>query len=145
MRWLLAWLLVVAVPTPASSQSPVDRAAEVVAQALAEGIVARDAGAVAVLCALPVNIDGEVVTSVDELERRWLTVLERPEVRGLRLLEVEVVRMVTAVERYGPPPVRLGELPVEDALVAILRFDRAQVTAVLARREGRWAIVAVTD
>jgi hypothetical protein len=53
--------------------------------------------------------------------------------------------MVTAVERYGPPPVRLGELPVEDALVAILRFDRAQVTAVLARREGRWAIVAVTD
>lgn len=145
MRWVLPWLLVALVSAPARAQTTVDRAAEVVAQALAEGIVARDVGAVAVLCTLPINLDGEVVSTAEGLTRRWAVVLDRTEVRGLRLVEVEVIPLESARERYGPPPRRLGVLPEEGALVAILRFDRALVTAVLARREGRWAVIAVTD
>ena len=143
-RFLVA-LTVLAVSGSAIAEPAVDRAAEVVAQALAEAVVARNEEAVTVLFAHPANLDGEMIMTMQELESRWAAVLDRAEVRGLRLTELEVIPLEVALDRYGPPPRRLGELPTEDVLVAILRFDRAMVVAVLARREGRWAIIALTD
>lgn len=129
----------------ARAEEGVDRAARVVAQALAEAIVAGDADAAAVLFALPVNIEGQPVDTGEELRRRWGEVLARTEIRRLEPREIEVIPMALARERYGPPPERLGPLDEEGLVVAILRFDRAQLVAVLAHRQGRWAIIALTD
>lgn len=145
---MIRLLIVCGLVTMASSvsaQPEIDRAAEVVAQALAEAVVARNEEAVAVLFALPVNLDGEVITTMEALQSRWASVLDRAEVRGLRLVEIELLPMATAIERHGTPPRRLGELPTEDALVAVLRFDRAMIVVILARRDGRWAVIATTD
>ena len=132
-------------PKPARAEEMIDRAARVVAQALAEAMVAGNEDAVTVLFSLPANLDGREVTSAAELRRSWGAVLARPEVRRLELQQIEVISRAQARERYGPPPARLGDLPDSDALVAIIRFDRAQLVAVLAYREGRWSVVALTD
>jgi hypothetical protein len=132
-------------PGRAAAEEGVDRGARIVAQALSEAILVGDEAAAAVLFALPANLDGRPVSSAEELRRRWVEVLARTEVRRLTSEGIEVISMTEARERYGPPPARLGELTEDDLAVAIIRFDRAQIVAVLARREGRWAIIALTD
>lgn len=126
------------------AEESVDRAAMIVAQALAEAVTARDPDAAAVLCALPANLDGEVVATGDALVERWRRTLERDELRGLSLENLEVLSLTAAVEHHGQPPRRLGELD-PSAVVAIIRWNRAQLVAVLAQRDGRWAVIAVTD
>lgn len=148
MRTLLAAGVVIGLLLPAAAGGErarsVDPTARIVAQALAEAIAARDAEAAAALCALPVSLDGEQVTSAVELERGWRAALERDEVRRLRLIGLELLTREDAIERWGPPPPRLGSID-EDVLVAWLRWDRAQLLVVLAERDGRWAVIAVTD
>ena len=123
----------------------VEPAAAVVAQALAEAIVARDAEAAAILCAVPATLDGQVASTREELRDGWDRALGQSALRGVRVERVELLPIELAIERFGPPPARLGPLPVEGAFVAILRLDRTQLVAVLARVDGRWAVVAVTD
>lgn len=129
---------------PAMAEQMTDRAIRVVAQSLAEAITARDVDAASVLCALPTNLDGEVVTTRDALSRRWREVLSRDTLGELQFENLEILSLPAAVERYGEPPNRLGELP-EEAVVAVIRWNRAQLVAVLAHRDDRWAVVALTD
>lgn len=128
----------------ATAEVSIDRAARIVAQALAEAVIARDPDAAAVLCALPTNLDGETAETADSLLERWRLTLDRDDLRGVTLESLEVVTLEAATERYGQPPRRLGELD-PGAVVAIIRFSRAQLVAVLSQRDGRWAVVAVTD
>ena len=122
-----------------------DRAARLVARALAEAIVARDAESAAALCTTPTNLDGDVAETEPALVEAWRRALDRRSLRGVRIVSVEVMPMEQARRRFGPPPSRLGELPTEGALVAILRLDRTQLVAVLSRVEDRWTVIAVTD
>jgi hypothetical protein len=121
-----------------------DPAARIVAQALAEAVAARDAPAAAILFALPASLDGEPVSTPGALLERWRVVLARDELTGLELETIEVMGLADATTRYGSPPARLGPLD-PDAVVAVIRWNRAQLVAVLARRDGRWAVIAVTD
>jgi hypothetical protein len=129
---------------PVAGERAHDPPARIVAQALAEAVSARDPAAAAILFAVPVSLDGEAVTSPEVLVDRWRQVLAREDLAGLVLEEIEVLDLDEATTRYGPPPPRLGAID-RDALVAVIRWNRAQLVVVLARREGRWAIVAVTD
>ena len=70
--------------------------------------------------------------------------MERDDLRGLSLEEMEVMLLAAVIERHGQPPRRLGDLD-SDAVVAIIRWNRTQLVVVIAEREGRWAIIAVTD
>lgn len=126
------------------SEQMSDRAMRVVAQSLTEAITARDAEAAAVLCSLPTNLDGEVVTSREELLSRWREVLAHERLSSLQFETLEIMTLPAAIQRFGEPPNRLGELP-DDAVVAIIRWNRAQLVAVLAYREDRWAVIALTD
>ena len=131
-------------PLEGRTEQRIDRTISIVARALAEAVTARDAEAVTVLCAVPINLDGEVLRSRDALIRHWRRVLSREDIRGLRVEDLQVMTIAAAIAQHGPPPTRLGELP-SDAVVAIIRWNRAQLIAVLAFRDDRWRIVAVTD
>jgi hypothetical protein len=119
-------------------------AAEVVARALGEAVAAQEAEAAAALCAVPTNLDGEVVRDEAALAAAWRRAVERRALRGVRLVSVEVMPLEAATGRFGPPPHRLGSLP-EGSLVAVIRLDRTQLVAVIAPLDDRWAVVAVTD
>lgn len=144
-RWglLVASLALGAAATARAEPGP-DPAARVVAQALAEAVAARDASAAAILFALPASLDGDAASTPAALLERWRATLARDELAGLALESIDVLGLDEATARYGPPPPRLGSID-RDALVAVIRWNRAQLVAVLARRDGRWAVVAVTD
>lgn len=145
-RLLFAPLFFVLMSFPATgmAEARVSRAAQIVAQALAEAIMAQDAEAAAVLFSVPVNFDGEIVSSQDQLRQKCDTLMQIEGIRTLRLDTVEVITFETAIERYGPPPSRLGEFS-DDVIIAILTWDRAQLVAFLSQRDDRWSIIAVTD
>jgi hypothetical protein len=129
---------------PARAEPGPDPAARIVAQALAEAVSARDASAAAILFALPASLDGEALSTPEALLERWRQTLAREELAGLALESIDVLPLDEATARYGPPPPRLGPID-RSALVAVIRWNRAQLVAVLAHRDGRWAVVAVTD
>ncbi len=129
---------------PAGAEQAVDGAARIVARALAEAVIARDAEAATVLCVVPINLDGDVISTTEGLRQRWRRVLAVDALRGIQLEGIEVLTYREIVARHGPPPERLGAID-ENAVVAILRWNRAILVAVLARRDDRWAIIAVTD
>lgn len=141
---LLAAALALGAVAPARAELGPDPAARVVARALAEAVAARDASAAALLFALPASLDGEALSTPEALLARWRETLARDELAGLELESIDLLGLDDATARYGPPPPRLGPLD-SDALVAVIRWNRAQLVAVLARRDGRWAVVAVTD
>jgi len=144
---LVVTSLVSAIPGAAwaeQSTPAVDQAARIVARALAEAVTAGNAEAAAALCAKPANLEGEVVTTAEAVRERWAEVLRRDDLRGLRLQNIELLTLEEAIERHGPPPARLGVLE-PTTLVAIIRWDRSMLVALLARRDDRWTVIAVTD
>ena len=141
---LVAALLLAMTPVARAESLDADPAVTVLARALAAAIAARDARAAAALCTLPVNLDGRRVESRAALVQAWRSAFSSEALTRLALRGFEVMTLRQAEERFGPPPRRLGPLD-EDAFVVIIRWDRAQLAVVVARRDDRWAIVAVTD
>ena len=136
----------VAPSTPGSSRLASGEAlARLVARAFVGALADRKLTALVQLCELPFSLDGHVVHTFTELERRLLALGNRYYRQRLRLRQLAVLRVDQMRKRFGPPPRRLSASVRPNDRIALFRLTRGGLVAVLRSKGPFWRVVALSD
>jgi hypothetical protein len=130
-------------PAPAAGPSR-DFMAELVARGFFRAIVDGEVPAALPLCGAEVNFDGTRARGA-AIERQLRQMAQRARARHLQLVKVVVLPAEEAVRRFGPPPTRMKGVAAAGRTVALARFNVLGAVAVLARQDGLWRVIALTD
>ncbi len=131
-------------PPPAGAAQPVADVADATAR-FARAMLAHDVDGLVALTPAPFSFDGTSAKSVAEVREHWASLLDRHPLTGVRLYGIEVLPFAGMVQRYGPPPARLANLPLRQAMVGIANLG-GHATLVLWRKRARgWQAFAVSD
>jgi hypothetical protein len=133
------------VPNGSAPQPSGEKGPSEIAHALFGALVARDLDTLCQLTPAPFSFDGTEARSRDEVRRAWTRVLQRHTVSTRKLGATELVSYEDLVKRYGPPPDRLGSLPLAGSQAVIADLGGRPTILFLRKRGAAWVPFAVTD
>ncbi len=110
-----------------------------------QALIAGVPEAVAEVSAFPFNLDGLIVDTRSELTRRLReafrqTDLSRSSFYGVRAFPAEKI-----IEKYGPPPERMGDIDLDDAWIVVANLGGHGYAAVFREEGGVWRAVAYSE
>jgi hypothetical protein len=144
-RTLIVALVIALCPALASAAEPKgDFMAELVARGFFRAIVDGEVASALPLCGSEVNFDG-VRARGAAIERQLRQMATRARAHNLQLVKIVVLSAQEAVQRFGPPPARIKGAVAAGRTVALARFNVLGAVAVLAKQNGLWRVIALTD
>ncbi len=100
------------------------------------------------LCGDPFNFDGRVVSGREEILRDFRNVLasQRESLGGKQKIDIEILTLSQATERFGPPPKKFaGAFPPGAVFAAVTFEKRPGFLLVVVRKKADWKVVGIAE
>ncbi|NMB74772.1 MAG: hypothetical protein GYA21_06540 [Myxococcales bacterium] len=104
--------------------------------------------ALSALCGDPFNFDGRVVSGREEILRHLRLALapQRESLGGKQKIDIEILTLSQATERFGPPPKKFaGAFPAGAVFAAVTFERRPGFLLVIVRKKADWKIIGIAE
>lgn len=104
--------------------------------------------ALSALCGDPFNFDGRVVFGREEILRHFRQALapQQESLGGKQKIDIEVLTLSQATERFGPPPKKFaGAFPPGAVFAAVTFEKRPGFLLVVVRKKADWKVVGIAE